>query len=291
VKVCVGCGFGPLGDDWRCPACGRRPESSGGIVYFAPELRDGDGTDAAYPHEALLRAEETHFWFRGRSKLLLWALARHFPGASSLLDVGCGRGTLLADARRAFPSMALAGGEALDAGLRLARARLDDVALYQIDARRLPFEREFDVVTSCDVLEHLDDDEAAARELYRVTAPGGGAIITVPQHQWLWSAVDTFSHHRRRYTRRQLGRVMEQAGFVVERTTSFISVLLPLFLASRLRKRSLTADFDFTAELKVAAWTNAVLERALDGERRMIEAGVSLPVGSSLLLIARRPAA
>jgi hypothetical protein len=76
---------------------------------------------------------------------------------------------------------------------------------------------------------------------------------------------------------------------VVERVTSFVTTLLPLMLLSRATKRELTDDFDPTDELKVGRTTNAILERLLDGERALIRSGVSLPAGSSLLVVARRP--
>jgi SAM-dependent methyltransferase len=181
------------------------------------------------------------------------------------------------------------GGELLDAALQFARSRLPAVDLYQMDARRLPSDREFDVVTSCDVLKHLDDDRAAARQLFRALIPGGGLIVTVPQHRWLWSAVDVYSHHRRRYARRQLADVIEQAGFVVERVTSFVTALLPLVLISRLRQNRLRSAFDPDADLRVGRIVSKAFENALDLERWMIRAGVSLPIGSSLLIVAGRP--
>ena len=289
MKVCLACGARHEAVDWTCPACAATPVRREGILYFAPALSDGDGTDADYPHDALFAAEDAHFWFRARAKLLVWALGRHFPRAASVLDVGCGRGSVLAAIRRARPSLTLAGAEVLADGRRAAQRRLPGVALYQVDARRLPFDREFDVVTSCDVLEHLDDDREAARELFRAVVPGGGLVATVPQHRWLWSPFDAFSHHRRRYERAELVGVVEQAGFVVERVTSFVTTLLPLVLLSRLRRRRLNGDFDPTAELRVAGAANALLERTLDAERLMIRAGLSLPIGSSLLVVARRP--
>jgi SAM-dependent methyltransferase len=288
MRVCLACGAQHAVPDWTCPACGLKPPHHDGIVYFAQHLCGGDGTDAAYPHEALARAEDAHFWFRARAKLLVWAMGRHFPAATSLFDVGCGRGSILADLRRSFPAVAFAGGEALHEALLFARKRLPGADLYQIDARTLPFDREFDVVTSCDVLEHLDDDGAAARELFRVVRPGGGIMVTVPQHRWLWSANDTFSRHRRRYERRQLIRVLEQAGFVVERVTSFVTALLPLFMLSRVMPaRRVPARL--AAELRIGGMTNSLLEKALDLERWAIRSGWSFPIGSSLLIVGRRP--
>jgi 2-polyprenyl-3-methyl-5-hydroxy-6-metoxy-1,4-benzoquinol methylase len=289
MRRCIACSAEFVSADWMCPSCGRQPDQRDGIVYLAPALCEGDHSDATYTQDALASAEHTHFWFRGRAKLLVWALRHHFPRAASLLDVGCGRGSILVAMRDAFPDMSFAGGELLDAGLRLAHQQLPGVDLYQMDARALPFDREFDVVTSCDVLEHLDDDAAVTRELFRAVKPGGGLIVTVPQHQWLWSAVDAYSHHRRRYARRQLTAVIESAGFVIERVTSFVTALLPLMLLSRATKRELTDDFDPTAELRIGGVTNRILERVLDVERGIIQAGVSLPIGSSLMAIARRP--
>jgi 2-polyprenyl-3-methyl-5-hydroxy-6-metoxy-1,4-benzoquinol methylase len=291
LRICPACGANHRARDWTCPACGRQPERRDGIVYFAPAASQGGRGDATYQHEELWKAEDSHFWFRARAKLLVWAVERHFPRVRSLLDVGCGRGAILFAMRRRFPSAVFAGAELIATPLRLARKRLPDVDLYQMDARQLPFDREFDVVTSCDVLEHLDDDRAVARQLFRALVPGGGLIVTVPQHPWLWSAVDIYSHHRRRYERRQLAGVIEQAGFVVERATSFVTALLPLVLISRRRQNQLTSAFDPTAELKIGRGANKALETALDLERWMIRAGVSLPIGSSLLIVARRPKA
>ena len=74
-----------------------------------------------------------------------------------------------------------------------AVSRVPDVQLYQLDGRRLPFEEEFDVVGAFDVLEHVDDDGLVLAQMHQATKPGGGIIVSVPQHPWLWSAVDEFS--------------------------------------------------------------------------------------------------
>lgn len=291
MKICRQCGSRRSTSDWTCAACGFTPLRRDGIVYFAPESAGGTGGDAVYQHEALFAAEQSHFWFHGRERLVVWALQQHFPSAATLIDVGCGRGSLLAGIRRRVPGLQLAGAELLDDGLKFARQRLaSDIGLYQLDATALPFEGEFDVVTSCDVLEHIDDDRAVLRQLYQAVVPGGGIIITVPQHRWLWSAVDTYSHHRRRYERHELVSAIEQAGFVVERVTSFVTSLLPLLLVLRLRRQRLDDHFDPTAELKIGALPNAVLGKMLGVDIATIRMGASLPVGSSLLAVARRPA-
>jgi len=127
--------------------------------------------------------------------------------------------------------------------------------------------------------------------MWRAVRPGGGALITVPQHRWLWSAEDDAGGHKRRYTRQELVEKVERAGFSVERVTSFVSVLLPLMAASRLRGRvgMRRHDPDSNMELSLPRSLDRLLETAMTAERALVRAGMSLPAGGSLLLVARRP--
>ena len=110
----------------------------------------------------------------------------------------------------------------------------------------------------------------------------------MPQHPWLWSQFDDIGHHVRRYQAEELKTKVEQAGFKVLRMTSFVSVLLPLMLLSRLRSRQANSNYDVMAELKVSRWLNTVLERVLTLERAVIQNGGGFPAGGSLLLIAKK---
>ncbi len=102
----------------------------------------------------------------------------------------------------------------------------------------MPFaDDSFDLAVSLDVIEHLEDDLAALRELRRTVAPGGALLVTVPAYQWLWSGHDEINHHHRRYTRRTLQRVAEQAGWSQVRTTYFNSLLLPVAIVLRVLDR------------------------------------------------------
>lgn len=244
------------------------------------------GYDAAL-YEAIAEAEPRSFWFRARNRLIVSTLRRHFPSAQSLLEIGCGTGFVLAALREAFPGLRLVGGELFAEGLKVARRRLPDVELVQLDATRMPYEDEFDVVGAFDVLEHLDDDVVALQEIRKAVRPAGGAVLLVPQHPRLWSRMDTVARHVRRYTRRELIGKVRAAGLEPVETTSFVSTLLPAMIVSRVARRALRQSYDPVAELQPAR-LNRVFERVLDGERRLIERGVSLPVGGSLLVVARR---
>jgi SAM-dependent methyltransferase len=239
--------------------------------------------------EILAALEEGSFWFRGRNDILLWALDRYAPGAASMLEIGAGTGYVLEGVHRAHPGMRLVGSELFEEGLVHARRRLPDLELVQLDARQMPYEREFDVVGAFDVLEHVDDDRGVMAGARRALRPGGTFLITVPQHPWLWSPADDYAHHVRRYTRRELRDKLRAAGFEIARLTSFVSILLPAMLASRALQRGKAQDYDPRIEHEQAARLRRPLEATLRAEHALIRRGVSLPVGGSLLAVARVP--
>jgi SAM-dependent methyltransferase len=237
--------------------------------------------------EAIADVEERSFWFRARNRLIVSTVRRQCPGARDLLEVGCGTGFVLAALRDAFPGLRLVGAEPLAEGLAIARRRLPDVELAELDAARLSFDAEFDVVCAFDVLEHVDDDVGALRAMARAARPGGVVILLVPQHPRLWSDMDVVARHVRRYTRRGLLEKVEEVGLRPVTSSSFVSSLLPAMFASRVVRRALRRPYDPIAELEPGR-LNGVFELLLDGDRRLIERGVSLPAGGSLLLVARK---
>lgn len=288
MRLCPRCGAAHQADDWRCPACGHEPERIAGVPAFAPELAHAEsGYDPAHYAE-LARLESRNFWFRARNRLIVWALARYFPGAGRMLEVGCGTGFVLAGIARAFPGAELTGSEVAAEGLVHAARRMPAARFVQMDARRIPFRAEFDLAGAFDVLEHIEDDRAVLRALSESLAPAGGLILTVPQHPFLWSEFDARARHVRRYRAAELREKVEEAGFEIVRMTSFVSLLLPLMMASRLAARAPASDYDPLAEFRIAPWLNWTLEKVLDFERLLIRAGLDFPAGGSLLVVARR---
>jgi SAM-dependent methyltransferase len=283
--LCGGCGSRLEPGEWACADC--RQEAAGdGYLRMLDASTAPEGYDASL-FETLFALEPTSFWFRGRNKLILWAIDRWFPASRSFLEVGCGTGYVLAEILSSKPDLDAVGGELFPEGLRVARRRLDGVPLAQMDARSMRIEEAFDLVGAFDVLEHIDQDEEALRGMYAALVPGGGLVVTVPQHRWLWSEADSFAGHARRYTRQELTQRMLDAGFELLWTTSFLTFLLPLVSTSRLiaRRRSYSLEREFG----LPRWIDRLFERSLDLERAAISRGVSFPVGGSLLAVARRP--
>jgi SAM-dependent methyltransferase len=237
--------------------------------------------------EPLADVEERSFWFRARNRLIVSTFRRHFADATSFLEVGCGGGVVLAAIAEALPQIRLVGGELYEEGLVVARRRLPEVELRALDARTLPYENDFDVVGAFDVIEHIDEDEQVLAQMVRATRPGGGVLVLVPQHRWLWSEHDKIVEHRRRYTRKELVAKATRAGIEVVEVTSFVTSLMPAMIVSRAIDR-VRHQTDPIANLEPGP-LNAVFERMLDGERKLIEHGVSLPFGGSLMLVGRKP--
>jgi len=286
MKRCLSCGAVFRGE-WSCPKCKYSPRLIEGFLSFAPELAGGD-SHTPTDFQTLADVEAGNFWFRARNRLIGWAIRRYFACAANVLEIGCGTGFVLSGIHRAFPDLSLSGSEASCAGLVFASRRVPGASLYQMDARNIPFTDEFDVIGAFDVLEHIQEDEKVLGEMYRAGKLGGGIVVTVPQHAFLWSAVDETAGHVRRYSARDLASKIARAGFQVVRATSFVSLLLPLMAASRVRNHKANGKEVASSEFRLGPITNAVLEKILDLERSLIRFGVSFPAGGSLLIVARK---
>jgi SAM-dependent methyltransferase len=288
MRLCSKCSSPLENLEEICRSCGYSAERRGGFLTFAPELADGNEGFEAHYFAKLADLEAGNFWFRSRNRLLTWALQQYFPQAKTFLEIGCGTGFVLSGIHAALPGLTVCGSEVFSAGLSFAAKRLPGIELFQMDARRIPFRDEFDVIGAFDVLEHVNEDEEVLSQMRQATRKGGGILVTVPQHPLLWSRVDEYARHVRRYRARELKDKVRRAGFKVVRSTSFVSLLLPLLMVSRLKQRLSSQEFDPESEFNISDLTNITLEKVLDAERSLIRAGLSLPIGGSLVLVARR---
>jgi SAM-dependent methyltransferase len=287
MKICPVCRSRFKADDFCCPACEHSPEVRNGHQAFAPELSAGNDGFKADFFASLAELEAENFWFKSRNRLLAWTLDRYFPKTETFFEIGCGTGIVLSGIQREFQDITLFGSEIFTEGLVYAEDRVPEAVFFQMDARNIPFENEFDVIGAFDVIEHIEEDEIVLSSIFRAVKSGGGVILTVPQHQWLWSKNDEIACHKRRYSRKEFAAKVENAGFRILRVTSFVSFLLPLMVASRLRWRFGTAEQkDSERELRQPQLINSLLTRICDIERRLIKSGTSFPVGGSLLCVA-----
>jgi SAM-dependent methyltransferase len=232
------------------------------------------------------RAEDRHWWYRGRRSVLEHVISGlGLPARARILDAGCGSGRNMVDFAR---HGVVTGIELSPTSVRLARAR-GAGEVTEGSVLEMPFASDsFDLAASLDVIEHLDDDLGALVELRRVVAPGGALLVTVPAYQWLWSGHDEINHHHRRYTRGSLQRTGEQAGWEQVRTTYFNSLLLPVAIVLRVLDRLSTRTTESSLDLWVPPQPlNWLLERPLALESALIARGGRIPAGLSLLAVFR----
>jgi SAM-dependent methyltransferase len=229
-----------------------------------------------------------HWWYRARRALMADLLAGELAPGATVVDVGCGTGDNLG-ALDGVAGRTVAGVELSEYAVRHAPRSAGGRGRAGVArAEHLPFPTACaDLVTSMDVIEHLDDDAALA-EYRRVVRSGGLVLLTVPAYQWLWSDHDTWAAHRRRYSRRTLVAAVERAGLRTRRVTYFNSFLVPPAAVLRRTpvRRLVKGEQD-----EVGASSPAV-DRVMTGlaglERRWARRR-AVPFGLSIVCLAGRP--
>ena len=235
----------------------------------------------------LAETETKHWWFRARNQAILWLMQSRMRGIHDFLEVGCGTGFVISGIARAFPELRLEASEYFEEGLVFARQRVPQCRFRQLDATAMEEENAYDCIGSFDVIEHIVADECVLSNFHRALCTGGGLLLTVPQHPWLWSEADDYAHHVRRYTEKELRHKVLKAGFRIDYCTSFVSLLLPLMTLQRLL--SSNHNYNPDDEFKISPLLNAALYQVMQLELALLGLGIRFPAGGSLLLMASKP--
>ena len=180
MKRCLSCDNTFDNQSWTCPSCRFTPERKDGFLCFATDLNDISAFDES-SFVDLQDSLDRSFWFPPRNRLIAWAFNRYFPGTKNYMEVGCGTGYVLKGIAGCNAGMTVTGTDIFTKGLVYAEERLQGRAEFlQTNALDLPFREEFDVIGCFDVIEHIDDDVAALKEIHKALKPGGGILMTVP---------------------------------------------------------------------------------------------------------------
>ncbi|MFQ5930479.1 MAG: class I SAM-dependent methyltransferase [Acidobacteriota bacterium] len=241
-------------------------------------------------YEQFYELEKAHFWRIAKRRLVIEWIEVHAPQRSSLrfLDIGGACSVLPSELKRLGKVIVI---EPDKQTVAFAKETL------QIDIREgwlpdnLPVEGLFDVVTLLDCLEHLDEDEAALKAIWRLLQPGGVLICTVPALKWLWSDHDVSLGHRRRYLRTELAKLLTNAGFTIRRLSYHTSMLLPFLSVQRLMSRFIPNPDPQEYRIRVPpAPINSLFGAVMSMERFLLR-HINLPVGSSLVAVCSKPTA
>ena len=234
-------------------------------------------------YRQMAELDQRHWWYRARRKVLADLIRREAmpPAGANVLEIGCGTGHNL-------PMLGQFGKiDAVELDEE-ARAIAEERLGRSVMSAPLPElagvpDRHYHLIAALDVIEHIDDDAAALATIAAKLRPGGKFVMTVPAHQWMWSAHDVVNHHKRRYSRRALRRLVEASPLRLDKIGYFNSLLFPLAAAERLSSK-LRGREDADVKLPPAL-LNTALETVFAAERHLV-GRLPLTPGVSLFAIA-----
>jgi len=234
-------------------------------------------------YREMAELDERHWWYRARRDILADVIRREAmpPPKARILEIGCGTGHNLGMLREFGKVDAL---ELDDEARGIAEKRLGrkvmSAPLPELAGVR---DRAYDLIAALDVIEHIDDDGAALAAIAGKLKTGGKLVMTVPAHAWMWSAHDVVNHHKRRYSKAGLRRLVEASPLRLEKVGYFNSLLFPLAVAERISSKLRGKD---NADVKLPpAPLNSALEAVFAAERHLV-GRLPLPPGLSLFAVA-----
>lgn len=225
----------------------------------------------------------THWWFLGRKHLLRALLGSSIGPKRLILDAGCGTG--LAEDVLAGLGDVIGIDIAPEAVSNRASTCPESLCAASISSAPFP-DRTFDLVVGLDVLEHIEDDAAVMRELYRICKPGGRLLLTVPAYDWLHSSHDEALGHYRRYTTRRIARLMRDVGFRPIKLSYSVTAPFPVATAFRLVRR-LFGSRGGSDLSEVPRPLNSILTAVMRAEAAFLRRA-NLPFGLSVVAIGER---
>jgi SAM-dependent methyltransferase len=243
-------------------------------------------------HEESSRTHFIEVWTRRAMLSYLGPLRAE----STIIDIGCSTGHLLADLSARSPDATLIGVDLVAGGLRKAHRQVPDALLLQADVCALPLKDAcVDSALSANLLEHVPDDQRALSELARILRPGGRAVIVVPVNPGSYDCYDRLLGHERRYARGELARKARSAGFDIVEDFHLGAPLFPAFWLVKQRNRMRHEDLRGDAlEEKVKSdiertGDSSLGHLACNLEERLLRLGMRLPFGIRGLTVLERP--
>jgi SAM-dependent methyltransferase len=239
-------------------------------------------------------AGSSHPMDRASRELALQGLQLARSDQPLVLEVGCSSGFMLMLATQRVPQLRWIGSDYVRAPLLKLAKELPTVPLLHFDLRECPLpDASVDAVLMLNVLEHIDDDARAMRHVERILRPGGVAIIEVPAGPNLYGVYDELLMHCRRYSAKDLRRLLRTSGLEVERFTHLGALIYPAFyVVKQLAKRHLPAEPDAKRDIvanEIRSTRSNVVLRAMLQVELAIGRYVSWPFGIRCIAVARKP--
>jgi SAM-dependent methyltransferase len=244
-------------------------------------------------HNDLVKFEEESFWFLHRNKVITHSFSRLEP-TLPIFDIGGGNGFVTKELQDKYREVALL--EPFSDGCINARTRgitnifcgtLKDLLSNNVKVGAAGF---------FDVIEHIEDDEKWLCDVHEILSPDGKIYLTVPAYMWLWSKSDEMAGHFRRYSLKTIRTLLEKCGFHIEYSSYFFSMLPIAIFLSRVIPSKSAAKENSARSSKPKHRQHVVKNRlirkfmniALNAELFLMRMGISIPFGSSLIIVGKK---
>lgn len=238
-----------------------------------------------YLYDDLYNLEEKHWWHNSKRRIIRKLIKKYnFSKEPKILDVGCGTGKNIEELLKLGEVWGLDNSK--EAINYCKKRGLKNLRLG--NAQKTNFNPvSFDFITLLDILEHTDDNKTLI-EMKRILKKDGLLIITVPAFSWLWSKWDEIAHHKRRYNKKSISRILKNNGFKILYATFLYSFLvIPVYLVRKI-KQKLFYKQEYPSDFRL---NNPLFNRLLNFlsflEFKIAEK-ITLPFGTTILVIAKK---
>jgi ubiquinone/menaquinone biosynthesis C-methylase UbiE len=233
-------------------------------------------------YQDMYELEDQHWWHISKRELCKKIIQKYFKGGK-IVDIGCGTGKNV----EAFSEFGpVTGIDSSEEALKFCKKRgLPNVSKGDAEKTNLPA-NSFALVTLLDVLEHTDDTKTL-KEIHRILKKDGLLLITVPAYQWMWSQWDVELHHKRRYTKSGLEKLLKKYGYDIVLSSYRQSfMVLPVYAFRKLK--TIFKPLDYGSDFKVGSpFVSVPLLYVTNLEHALITS-TSIPFGMSIVVLAKK---
>lgn len=233
----------------------------------------------------LAELEKTYWWHQGKVHLVKALLGEERD--LTILEIGCGTGMLTK-----FLSNygTITGIDISPEAISFCQKQgLEKVFKADINSMDItPHRSKYDLVVASDVLEHIQDDMQAMKNIKKMLKESGRFLLTVPAHKFLWSEHDEALHHKRRYHSLEITKKLKDAGFTVAKKTYFVATALPAIVLFRLWGNIFgKSAYPKTSYVVLPEVLNNLMIKLLAFEAEVAKK-LDLPIGVTIAVVARK---
>ncbi len=212
----------------------------------------------------------------------------------TLLEIGCSSGFMLKRISETFPHANIIGSDVIYAPLVKLTETLPHVAMLRFDIKLCPLpDNSVDAIVMLNVLEHISDDVAALKQIYRILKPGGILILEVPAGPHLYDIYDESLMHFRRYALRGLTKIIKAQKFEILKQSHLGFFLYPgFFFTKKKNQKFLSASKEIKSSLiakNISQSNNNKLFHKIMQMELFLGKLISYPTGIRCLIACKKP--